>query len=158
MYAGTRYAGTGDGTIIYSTDTASSTIFTYTTSISVTGDWNYTWSEPSGISVRINRSKKKIRGSKVGVNSSDKRLTFSPKLYFNYAKTHLTKLEKTDLKERLDRLKHLIVGTKEFGQQGIFERLAKSIAIIVREQNVDACGYGTYITEAIVKKFTNLSR
>lgn len=72
-------------------------------------------------------------------NRDDERI-YSPKLYFKYVKSKLTKIQQDKLKKRLANLKKLIVQTKALGQQALYEKIAEQIAVTVRESEAFACG------------------
>lgn len=65
---------------------------------------------------------------------------YSPRLYFKYVKSKLTKIQQDKLKKRLSKLKKLVVQAKNLGQQALYEELAGQIAIAVRESEAFACG------------------
>ena len=73
-------------------------------------------------------------------SSPSSKKVYHPQLYFKYVKSKLTKLQQDKLKERLDKLKKLIVQAKELKQQALFEELAKRLTLVIKESEAIACG------------------
>lgn len=82
-----------------------------------------------------------------------KRKRIGPRLYFNYVKSKLNKLETKKLKSRLQKLQALLKNAAETGQTALYEELSKMLLVAVRESEAVACGYSTYVLQEHINKF-----
>jgi len=76
-----------------------------------------------------------------------------PRLYFKYLKSNLTQLEDKVLRQSLDRLAILLKQIDGLDQHALFEHLSKLVAIVVRQQELLACGLGTFLIKEVIEKF-----
>lgn len=76
-----------------------------------------------------------------------------PQLYFKFVKSKLNKLEEKKLNHRLLTLQKFVKSAKDLGQQALYEEFARKIAIVVREQELWACGVELYVDREVVTKY-----
>jgi len=86
-------------------------------------------------------------------NNGAKRLPISPKVYFNFVKMKLNKLEMTRLKERLGKLQKLVQESKELGQHTLHEHTALMLAVVARESEAYACGFKYWVKKNVITKY-----
>jgi hypothetical protein len=100
-------------------------------------------------------STKKIRGAKPKENKRpailDKK--FSPKIYFRFIKSKLTKIEQDLLREQLNKLKPMLIAANQSGQRALYEKLSVHAAVAIKEQEALAIGCGTRIPKKIIDRF-----
>ena len=87
-------------------------------------------------------------------NATTKRV--SPKLYFSYVKSKLSKLETKKLRSRLTKLQGLIKNAEDTGQTALYEQFSKMLTVAIRESEVLACGYGTFVHLNDINKFRHI--
>lgn len=83
---------------------------------------------------------------------------YHPALYFKFVKSKLTKIQQEKLKKRLNMLKKLIPQTKSLGQQGLYEELAKQLAVVVKESEALACGVNYKVPRDDIEKIMHKVR
>ena len=91
-----------------------------------------------------------------GTQIESKRSTvkdLNPRLYFKYVKSKLSKVEVDKLKPRVAKMRGLAEDALAAGQIGLYEKLLMQLAIMIREQEVDVAGYGTFVTHETIEKF-----
>jgi hypothetical protein len=125
------------GQIIFDVGTASTSSIHYTTTA------NY--SSPSGMRADV----------KYG---ADKGKPLSPKIYFRYLKSRLTKTDKTALKGRLDNLAAMINSAKENDQAALYETLSAKLVSLLLESEAEAIGCDKYIERSTIEKYKDQVR
>ncbi|MDD5650842.1 MAG: hypothetical protein PHF86_10585 [Candidatus Nanoarchaeia archaeon] len=80
----------------------------------------------------------------------------SPKLYFSYVKSKLTKTDQKKFKIRMGRLQSLLQEASELGQDALYEHTAKLLAIVIRESEACACGITESLERETIDKFINI--
>lgn len=88
-------------------------------------------------------------------NEKTKKVEISPKLYFSFVKSKLSKIQQKRLNERVGKLYKLIEQAGDIGQSAAQEEYAKLLAVAVREQEAYACGIERYISKELVNKYKN---
>lgn len=81
-----------------------------------------------------------------------------PKLYFKYVKSKLSKVEVDKLKPRVAKLRGLAEDALKAGQVGLYEKILVQLAIMIREQEVDVAGFGTFVMRKDIDRFKNAVR
>ena len=118
-------------------------------SLPMYGGNNYTFSvigtDQSGIGISLQSQ---------GIVTPGKRI--SPRLYFNYVKSKLSKLETKKLKSKLQKLQALLRNSEEVGQTALSEEYQKMLLVAVRDSEAASCGYDTYILGEHINKFRYL--
>lgn len=83
----------------------------------------------------------------------DKKILISPKLFFNFAKSKLTKIEQKDFKQRTTKLISMLKYAQSMNQLAVYEECAKNLAIIFQEQQLLTLGVDRYIKKQDLLKF-----
>ena len=132
---------------------------TATTDISTNAtEWHIATIAGTEGTITLNDQGAVTRLSGLSISGDSKTKSFSsqeiyhPRLYFKYVKSKLTKMQQDKLKDRLGKLKKLIVQAKELKQQALFEELAKRISFIIRESEASACGIEYKIERQYIDK------
>lgn len=86
------------------------------------------------------------------------RKVIHPRLYFQFVKSKLNKLEEAKLNERLLRLQKFVKSAAELKQQALYEEFSRKIAITVREQELYAVGIEYFVDRAVVNQFRDKVR
>lgn len=92
--------------------------------------------------------------AKLKVSKTEKQI--SPSLYIKYVKSKFTETQRKRLDARLSKLKKMIPYAKEMGQFALYEELAKELALILKEIELEALGVTRSCTRADVDKFMNI--
>lgn len=77
----------------------------------------------------------------------------NPALYFRLIKSKLTTLEQDKLKRRLKALYQQVKKLEDCGQQAAFEIFAAQLSVVVRESEIVACGYPTFVHKETIDRF-----
>jgi len=83
----------------------------------------------------------------------EKEKGISPRLYFSFVKSKLSKLDQDLLKRRVKKLQTLIKSSSDLGQDALYEDLLTQLAITIREQEAAVCGYDIFISKKDIDKF-----
>jgi len=95
---------------------------------------------PSGTEIRGKRTRSKTRD-------------INPKLYFKYVKSKLTKVEVDKLRPRVAKLRGLAEDALASGQIGLYEKILTQLAVMIREQEADVAGFGTFVMKKDIDRF-----
>lgn len=98
---------------------------------------------PAGTGIKVESSKKDGR-------------SISPKVYFRFVKSKLVSADVEVLTAKLKKLGKMVVAAKETEQTAMYEALSIQLALVVREQEAAAAGYGKLIRKETVDKFIKL--
>ena len=112
---------------------------------------------PSSLTFDPMSSEDSIRlGTPAGTQIESKRSkveNLNPRLYFKYVKSKLSKVEVDKLKPRIARLRGLAQDAIDAGQTGLYEKMLMQLAVMIREQEADVAGYGTFVWKRDIEKF-----
>ena len=92
-------------------------------------------------------------GTGVSLKAERKTEGISPKLYVNYVKSKLNKIQKEKLKKNIDKLQRMVRSAEDMGQTAYFEELSKMLIVAVREAEALALGVDTWVTKQAIDKF-----
>lgn len=106
----------------------------------------------SGITIQSGSGLATTYGFSSSTNKNDAK-RIGPKLYFNYVKSKLTKLEQKKLKSRLSKLQTLVKNAEDMGQHALYEEFGKMLAVVARETEAAVCGYDTWVNTTDITKF-----
>lgn len=76
-----------------------------------------------------------------------------PALFFKYVKSKFTPLELATIKERIAKLRKLVVSADEMDQQALYEQFSLMLAVAIKESEAVACGYNQWVHNDSIKKF-----
>lgn len=79
--------------------------------------------------------------------------TISPKLYFSFVKSKLTKVEMSEVKKRLGLLQMLADSASDIGQRGLMEDIEKQMYVLIRDQEAAVCGFSQFVLYSDIQKF-----
>lgn len=121
------------------TDTSGTTS---SSSASITGHWNTDshYTTPGNTEMKVSTTDK---GDGV----------INPSLYFRFVKSKFSKLQQQELSLRLNKLKKMIMASKEIKQQALYEQLSLQLAITVREQEALVAGCSMRVDKKVINKF-----
>jgi hypothetical protein len=77
----------------------------------------------------------------------------SPRLLFSYVKSKLTPAETKGLQPKVQNLRLLLADARVCGQRALQETLEKQIVLILRDQEVSACGFGRFVLKDDILRF-----
>jgi hypothetical protein len=90
--------------------------------------------------------------------NADGHKIYSADLVFSFVKSKLTKLEQKEIKARLKNLQMVIQSCAETGQAALADHMLIEQATGIRQQEVAAAGFDTYVTIEDVEKFRHRSK
>ena len=105
-----------------------------------------------GTTISIGRSDNIVTPS--GTNVIVKK-GISPRLYFSFVKSKLSRNEIKKLKIRTQHLKSLMDSAKEINQTVLYEDSLRLLALTLREQEAAVVGYDRFVKKSDIDKFRN---
>jgi hypothetical protein len=152
----------------------------FTSSTSIASDWGYAGGLTTGVgniivynNASTNEQNESIDEASVDIQTpsntnytvkrqrttkADGHKIYSADLVFSFVKSKLTKLEQKEIMARLKNLQMVIQSCAETGQAALADHMLIEQATGIRQQEVAAAGFDTYVTLEDVNKFRHLSK
>lgn len=114
--------------------------------------------EDSATTMSLRSNSEYTTKKKNTVFSNSGRRVYSADLVFSFVKSKLTKLEQREIKARLKNLQLVIQSCGETGQTALADIMLIEQATAIRQQEVAAAGFDTFVKVEDVNKFRNQSK
>jgi hypothetical protein len=83
---------------------------------------------------------------------------YTPSLVLSYVRSKMNRLEKKKLEVRLSHLRYIFDTCDETEQFALQDLLIKEMAVVIRQQEVAACGFDLVVRKEFIDRFRNRSK
>lgn len=128
----------------------------YTTTSDSSSSYAISWNTPFTTTYDLSDGETGVKSTLKVKKDGDGKI--GVKLFFTYVKHKLTKIQQNNLDARLKKLSLMVKEADDLGQIALYDNLAQSLAVLIRESELSACGVDTYIQLDVVKKYLNKTR
>jgi len=104
------------------------------------------------------RKIKKKKGDKTGKNAKSERLeiTIEPLVIFSFIKNRFNFIQQRKLSKNLEKISEVLEVANRCQQIALSEKIREKFGVLLREQELIACGIKYYITEFLIQRFVSM--